>query len=396
MKQYFVDLHIHIGRTMDGSPVKITAARDLTLANILDECLYRKGINVIGVVDAGSPKVQSDLIRLVEAGSLAPLDKGGLSYLGKAVLILGAEVETREKSGGKAHFVCFFPTLEKMKNFTSVMAKYIKNINLSSQKAELTAEKLFNIVDGLGGIFVPAHAFTPHKSLFGNCAARLTEVFSQRAIAKIYAIELGLSSDTYLADRLADLAGITFLSNSDAHSLPKIGREYNVIDMQQANYEELLMALKREKGRKVTANYGLDPRLGKYHRTHCLVCERIAGGAPPVLRCEYCGSDKIVKGVLDRLEEIATYREPVSPDHRPPYHYQVPLSFVPGVGRKTVDKLLQCFGTEMEILHSASEEDLEKVAGKKIASLLCLARSGKAELTAGGGGRYGKMFIREE
>ncbi len=395
MKNYFTDLHIHIGRTNDGSPVKITAARDLTLANILDECLNRKGITVIGIVDTGSPKVQEDIQGLIDNGNLTPMAEGGLSYLGQATLLLGSEVETSEPGGGNAHFVCYFPTLQRMRSFTTFLSGVMKNVNLSSQKARLTAQQLFNVVHELKGTLIPAHVFTPHKSVFGNCTDKLGKIFDAVALQHIYAVELGLSSDTFLADRLEDLRNFTFLTNSDAHSLPKIGREYNIIRMAEPNYQEIVSSLKREGGRGVVGNYGLNPRLGKYHRTHCLVCDKITTQVPPILKCDYCGSEKIVLGVLDRIEEIADYEENRTPEHRPPYNYQIPLGFIPGVGGKTIKKLLVEFGTEMEVLHFTSEADLSRVVGSKIAALICLARTGQAQLEVGGGGRYGKMKSEE-
>ncbi len=92
-------------------------------------------------------------------------------------------------------------------------------------------------------------------------------MFSRATLKKIPAIELGLSADTEIADKLKELAKYTFLTNSDAHSLPKIGREYNIIELEEANFKEILLALQRKDGRSITANYGLDPKLGRYHRT---------------------------------------------------------------------------------------------------------------------------------
>ena len=138
------------------------------------------------------------------------------------------------------------------------------------------------------------------------------------------------------------------------------------------------------------ANYGLDPRLGKYHRTFCPSCKVIAGEAPPVTACPLCGSARVVKGVLDRITEIADYPEPRPPDHRPPYHYQVPLQFLPGMGAVTLAKLLNRFGTEMRVLHVASREELCQVVGTKSAQTIIQARQGTLPLVAGGGGRYGK------
>lgn len=76
------------------------------------------------------------------------------------------------------------------------------------------------------GVLIPAHAFTPHKSFYGNCTSRLERIFKEE-FNKIFAIELGLSADTELADQISELETRTFVTNSDAHSLPKIAREYN-------------------------------------------------------------------------------------------------------------------------------------------------------------------------
>ena len=70
MRRVYADLHIHIGRTSAGQPVKITAARDLTFENIAKECAVRKGIEIAGIVDCGSPAVIADIDRLVEAGEM--------------------------------------------------------------------------------------------------------------------------------------------------------------------------------------------------------------------------------------------------------------------------------------------------------------------------------------
>ncbi len=151
------------------------------------------------------------------------------------------------------------------------------------------------------------------------------------------------------------------------------------------------MALKRQMGRKITANYGLDPRLGKYHRTRCLACETITDAAPPVRLCPLCGSGKIIYGVLDRITEIADRWDPAIPPHRPPYHFQIPLEFIPGLGKRAMEKLLNRFGTEMSVLHEATEDQLAEVLDSVLAKRIILARGGEAVLSAGGGGKYGKM-----
>ncbi|TXK86265.1 TIGR00375 family protein, partial [Parageobacillus sp. SY1] len=73
------------------------------------------------------------------------------------------------------------------------------------------------------------------------------------------------------------------------------------------------------------------------------------------------------------------------------YIYQVPLEFIPGLGPKTYEKLLARFGTEMYVLHQATEEELKQSIGEKLAKLIILARRGELSIQAGGGGKYGKI-----
>jgi len=390
MREYFVDLHIHVGMNESGKWVKMATSRKLTLANILHEGRNRKGLHILGIVDAMSPRVQEDLEKLLAEGMLSPLSGGGYRHCAGAVLLTGAEFETVEEQG-LAHCLAFFPDLATIKLFSGEMAKHIKNINLSSQNCHLSMSKVLPVIEQLGGIFLPAHAFTPHKSIFGSCTNRLGQLLSEDLLTKVVALELGLSADSALADRFSELSTLSFVSNSDAHSLEKIGREYNVMQLADASFQEVVMALKRQMGRKITANYGLDPRLGKYHRTHCLACDTITDAAPPVRTCPLCGSEKVVFGVLDRITEIADRSTPVPPGHRPPYYFQVPLEFIPGLGKRAMDKLLSHFGTEMAVLHEATAEQLAGVLDGSLAKRILLARSGEAALSAGGGGKYGRM-----
>jgi len=396
MKKYFMDFHVHIGRSDSGAPVKITASRDLTFANIAWECKHRKGIDIVGIVDCASPGVIDDISQLINSGEMKPLKDGGLIYQDKVVIILGSEIETKESNGGLSHQIAFFPYFEDIKEFSKALSHLVTNVSLSSQNCKISAQEVFQIINQIGGILIPAHAFTPHKSVYGKCVKRLKEMFSRTTLKKIPAIELGLSADTEIADHLKELSEYTFLTNSDAHSLPKIGREYNIIELEKANFKEVLLALQRKEGRKITANYGLDPKLGRYHRTFCEICNYTATSNPPVYKCEKCGSDKIVKGVFDRIVEIGDHQQSISPSHRPPYYHQIPLEFVPGVGKKTLNKLFGYFGTEMNILHKASYQEISQVVGFEIAQNIILARKGLLNLSPGGGGKYGKVKKKEK
>ena len=394
MNEVFADLHVHIGRSENGKPIKITAARSLNFANIAKECADRKGINIVGIIDCASPYVIEDIENFLKSGEAYEIEDGGIIYKDKVCIILGSEIETSEVNDegktGSAHNLCYFPSLNDIKAFSKEMQNHIHNITLSSQRADISAYDLVDIVEKYNGILIPAHAFTPHKSFYGNCTDRLSKIFKEK-FDKIFAIELGLSSDTYLADEISELETRTFVTNSDAHSLPKIAREYNKMLLDGISFKEVLMALKNEGGRKILANYGLDPKLGKYHRTFCEKCGKPIEGQAPITRCPDCDSSKITMGVFDRIEIIKDKEKTKSPDFRPPYIYQIPLTFMPGLGGKTIDKLLNNFETEMNILHKLSEDDIEAVVGQKIAKNIIAARTGNVKIQSGGGGVYGKL-----
>ena len=396
MYEIFADLHVHIGRSEKGKPVKITGARSLNFANIAKECEERKGINVVGIIDCASPYVIEDIENFLRTGEAYELKDGGIIYKDKVCILLGSEVETTEvgRNGkqGSAHNVCFFPYLKDIKAFSDEMSKHIKNITLSTQHSDVSGYELIDIVEKYNGILIPAHIFTPHKSYYGNCVDRLQDVFKEK-YDKIFAVELGLSSDTFLADEISELENKTFVTNSDAHSLPRIAREYNKMLVEDISFKEIVKALKNEDGRKVIANYGLDPKLGKYHRSFCEDCNDSIEIDEAAVECPRCHGKNITFGVFDRIELIKDKKATKSPANRPPYIYQVPLTFIPGVGGKTIDKLLNNFETEMNILHKATFDDIEAVVGSKVAKNIIDASKGNVHVRSGGGGIYGKIEV---
>jgi len=385
MNDYYADLHIHIGRTMTGKPVKITGSKSLTFTNIIEHARNEKGLNIVGIIDCHSPEVLVEIEQLMETGDIIEHRDGGLMF-GDLTIIPGSELEIYDENcHGPIHVLCFFPTLEKMKIFSQWLSHHLKNITLSSQRIYVSGRDLQKKTKELGGLFIPAHVFTPFKSLYGKGVNKsLTEVFNKE---QIDAIELGLSSDTFMADEIEELHHYSYITNSDAHSLKKIAREYQVLSLNEQTFYELEKALKGMDGRKVKANYGLDPLLGKYHGTTCAQC--VEPAAPNSTVCSHCGSTKFIKGVADRIAELKTASS--SPANRPPYIHQVPLEFIPGLGAKMLEKLLNHFGTEMAILHKVPLEKLAEIIPAKTAELIVRAREGKLSLTAGGGGKYGKI-----
>ncbi|WP_078380097.1 endonuclease Q family protein [Sutcliffiella halmapala] len=386
MKDYFVDLHIHLGRTASGKPVKITASNQLTLEAVLEEAKDRKGLDMVGIIDCHVPEVLVQLRTSLDNGIMKEHSGGGLVF-NDLTLILGTEIEIYDENcHGPIHALCYFGTIERMVTFSRWLSARMKNITLSTQRVYEQAVIIQEKVKELDGLFIPAHVFTPFKSLYGKGVMKsLTEVFQLNLID---AIELGLSANTEMAICLSELDCYTFVSNSDAHSVGKIAREYQKIRMLTPSFEELRLALHERKGRGIVANYGLDPHLGKYYNTACEKCFFTVNSTAE-LSCPNCEHKRFTKGVSTRIREIqdqsATVRK------RPPYIHQVPLDFIPGIGPKTLEKLRNTFQTEMNILHEATFDQLTDVVGEKVALLITKARNGELTFHAGGGGKFGKI-----
>ena len=393
MNRYFADFHIHVGISESGKWVKIPTSRQLTVRTILDTALQRKGLQIVAIVDAMSPWVQQDIGRLLEEGSLVAQAGGGYRYHNGVTLLLGAEIETCEETGGMCHSLLYLPDLPAMQELTKEMSRHIRNIGLSSQNAHMPLRQLASIARSHEALFVPAHVFTPHKSLYGACGPRMSSLLNDADIAAVTAVELGLSADTVMADRIRELWGFEFLTNSDAHSPEKIGREYNLLELASPSHSECALAFKRLAGRRLLENFGMDPRLGKYHQSCCEHCGTIFSASPIQPTCPSCGCAKLVKGVADRIEEIADAPDGLHPATRPQYRYQAPLYMLPGLGGKTLAKLVDQLGTEMELIHAVSLAEIERVGGRRVAAAMAAVRSGTATVQSGGGGIYGKVGL---
>lgn len=395
--EVFADLHIHIGRASNGKPIKITASRTLTFENIVEHSVNKKGMHFIGIIDCASPYVINDIKNFLKKEEAYELESGGIIYKDKICVILGAEIETSEinENGktGSAHNLCYFPHLKDIEGFSNEMQKYIKNMTLSTQRAKISGYNLIDIVKKYNGILIPAHVFTPFKSYYGNCTKSLKRIFKEK-YSEISAIELGLSADTEIADKISELEAKSFLTNSDAHSLEKIAREYNKLEVEDISFNSLFNSIKNTMNNPnikniIKANYGMDPKLGKYHKTFCDNCNQISDIENGI--CKICGSKKITYGVFNRVEDIKDKEKSKSPKLRQKYIYQIPLEFVPGLGKKTILKLYEKFGTEMDILHKINYDTIEAEMGKKIADILNDLKNGKYVLQEGGAGHYGKV-----
>ena len=386
---YLMDLHIHVGINEEGKWVKIPSSKNLTLKNILETAKNRKGLDIIGIIDALSPYVQQDIKKLIVSGDLRGLAGGGYSYHDELIVLLGGEVETREENGGLAHTLLFLSTLKEIEELTRILSVHIKNINISSQNLHMNLQTLYNIAVQYNAKIIPAHIFTPFKSIYGNCTDKISALFSGK-LPKFSAVELGLSADAYIADQLEELAKFSYISSSDAHSLQNIAREFSELNIEgEPDFNNIFAAIEGKRG-SVTTLYGLNPALGKYYTTRCSLC----GEQMPfeLKNCTACGG-RVVRGVKERIDEIADYKESVV-TRKLNYIYHIPLANIPGIGNKSIEKIHVAKSTELRIAYDASEEELRDLLGARVAESILQVRQQKFSLKSGGAGQYGRVIIK--
>lgn len=359
-----VDFHVHLGRDYLGHPVKIPAASSLTLPALLD-AMPVVGLDAVGVVEGHSAHVRQELEQLVRTGRLQQLSDGYVFAGG--MLLLGVEAEL-PVAGHYAHFLWYPETLEDLWRFQRDVTSRLQNPCLSTPHLSMDPQALAQ----RGGMVIPAHIFTPFKGVLARTGAL--------APSGVRAVELGLSADTEMAEHIAALRQTTFVTNSDAHSLKSLGREYNELPMSPSPQALLEVVA----GGGVLRNVGMPPALGKYHANRC----RFGHDIPPgEVRCPTCGAFTV--GGVSTL--IAGLDKDFSAGPRPPYWARVPLPLIPGVGPKTLARLRAHVGSDRYVLERAAESELAVVVGRDLGHRIVQARKGRLPLSAGGAGIYGRV-----
>ena len=261
MQIFNADLHIH-------SPHSIAVSQSLNLDTMVATC-KQKGLHILGTGDI----LQPEWFKYMKSNLEKQID-GSFSY-NDVFFILQTEIEDLES----IHHVVLFPDFNSVEEIQNKLKPYSKNMLDEwggRPRVNLSPSALVDIITDSGGIIGPAHAFTPFKAIFRQGKFESLEGCYEGASKKISFIELGLSANTDLADRLESLKDVSFLSNSDAHSQDprSLGREFNRFDIDNPSFDEILLALHRKDGRKISLNVGLHPKLGKYYNMFCNKCRR--------------------------------------------------------------------------------------------------------------------------
>ncbi|WP_457750729.1 TIGR00375 family protein [Thermococcus sp.] len=380
------DLHIH-------SRYSKAVSKSMTIPNLASHARF-KGLKLVGTGDILNSMWERELLESTEKVDEGTYERNGIRFL------LTAEVEDNRR----VHHVLIFPSIETVREIREVLKAHSPDIETEGRPhINLSAAEIADMVNEMGVLIGPAHAFTPWTSLYKEYN-NLKEAYNG---AKIHFLELGLSADSEMADMIKAHHRLTYLSNSDAHSpMPhRLGREFNRFEVEEPTFEEIRKAILKRGGRRIVLNAGLDPRLGKYHLTACSRC--YAKYSPREARvfnwkCPKCGG-RIKKGVRDRILELADTDE--RPKDRPPYIRLAPLAEIismvigKGVETKAVKRVwelfLREFGSEIGVLVDVPVEALAKI-NEDVAKAVWAYRTGSLIVIPGGGGKYGEIRLPDE
>ena len=405
------DLHIH-------SRFSMATSREGTPEN-LDFWARKKGISLIGTGDFTHPVWREELKeRLVTEGNgLYRLrdeyvKEESRKFPGEGTrFVVSGEISSIYKKNGKTrkvHNVILLPSLEA----ADAMAQRLEKIgNIHSDGRPILGLDSHDLLEMMldvcpEGILIPAHIWTPHFSVLGAKSGfdSVEECFEELA-PYIHALETGLSSDPAMNWRISKLDRYQLVSNSDAHSPSKLGREANLLDI-DCSYEGLYRAIQTGEGLEGTVEFF--PEEGKYHFDGHRKCgvslspveaERLGG------ICPVCGK-KLTMGVDHRVEQLADRAEGFVKKDGKKYESLVPLPEVISacMGYSTASKKVQgCFeqmiqtlGTEFDILRNVPSEDIKSCAGERIAEGIENVRTGNVKRIPGYDGEYGKIELFDE
>ena len=404
---YIADLHIH-------SKYSRATSKNCDLPN-LDFWARRKGILLVGTGDFTHPAWRQEmndcLIPAEEGLYTLREDKQIADFRAFDVrprFVVSGEISCIYKQDGrvrKVHNVILLPSLDAAERL-SLRLEEIGNIHSDGRPIlGLSSRDLLAVTLDVcpNAIFIPAHIWTPHFSLFGAFSGfdTLEDCFGDLS-GHIRALETGLSSDPLMNRRVPLLDGYTMVSNSDAHSPAKLGRECNLLSG-ELSYPALKQALETGEGFSGTVEFF--PEEGKYHLDGHRNCglqltpsETEAYGG----RCPVCGK-KITIGVLNRVEQLAERPEGYEPVGAVPFEHLMPLPEVIsaslGISESNAKtermfcKLLTELGSELEILRDRTPDEIRRAGGELLAEGIRRLRAGKVYKSAGFDGEYGKITL---
>jgi uncharacterized protein (TIGR00375 family) len=396
MAQFLADFHIH-------SKYSRATSKDMDIEHIA-AWAQTKGIDVIGTGDFTHPGWLTEI-----KAHLKKEEKGLYPYRGVRFMLTAevSNIYTKYGRGRRIHTIIFAPNIQVAERIQQALARLG---NIASDGRPIFGFDVKDLVKlcldiSPDAMVIPAHIWTPWFSLFGSMSGfdTVEECFREQAI-HIHALETGLSSDPAMNWRISGLDKYILISNSDAHSPRKIGREANMFDT-DLSYQAIIDTLKSKDNKRLVYTVEFFPEEGKYHYDGHRLCNVCIAPQETVSCQGICPKCKqpLTIGVLNRVEALADRPAGFTPGNKPMFKSLVPLQeiiaavYQKGITTKAVSAVyeqgIQYFGNEFNILQEAGCHDLRKGLPAGIAEAVLNIRQGNVQLMPGYDGVYGKIIL---
>ncbi|MEE4196369.1 MAG: UvrD-helicase domain-containing protein [Bacteroidales bacterium] len=409
--KFIADLHIH-------SHFSMATSKKLTPEH-LDYWAKIKGIKIVGTGDFTHPGWTSELkekLEPAEPGLFKLKDEYKLrnpvqeNKANAPRFLLSAEISNIYKKKGKVrkiHNVILAPTFDVVDKIQQKLGQM--NFNITSDGRPILGLDAKDLLDLCLEVsedifFIPAHIWTPWFSALGSKSGfnSIEECFEDLS-KHIYALETGLSTDPALNWMCGILDRYTLVSNSDAHSPEKLGRNANLFDT-EVNYYSITEALKTGDER-FAGTFDMFPQEGKYHydgHRKCKLCWDPVETMKHHHICPVCGK-KVTVGVVNRIVELSDRTNIEERPNRKPFYSIIPLpeilAEIEGMGehskkiKKQYEQLIAKANSEFNILHFFSTDKIKEIGGQVLAEAIQRMRNHQVIIKEGYDGEYGEIKV---
>ncbi len=397
--KFIADFHIH-------SKYSRATSKEMLVEPIADVC-RSKGIQLVGTGDFTHPKWVEELKEKLKPSAEGLFECNGVNFL------LTAEVNNTYTKNGKLrriHNLIFAPGFKEVESINKKLQSYGNLVVDGRPTLSIDSKNMVELLLAISEdiLIIPGHIWTPWFSLFGaNSGFDSIEECFEDLTTNIYGLETGLSSDPAMNWMLSSLDRFTLVSNSDAHSPSRIGREANCFDC-RLSYYEICDVIRKKDRKRFLFTIEFYPEEGKYHYDGHRKCGVRSSPSEAIANndiCPICGR-RLTIGVLHRVQLLSDRKEGYTHPDAIPFKRLVPLQEIIAdllkVGKDTqvvhtkYEKLIQTFKTEFNILLDVPYEDIEKGSDPKIAEGIKRVREGRIRVEPGYDGVYGEIKIFDE
>jgi len=417
--RFIADLHLH-------SKFSRATSRDMTFETMAHWAKV-KGVSVLATADFTHPEwffLIKEKLEPIGNGffRLKSVQKPELEYLrsvpfgpNDVAFILSTEISFIYSKKGKVrkvHLLVLAPDLESVEKLNGRLAG-LGNLRSDGRPIlGLDAKAFVKMTADLCPkcVVIPSHIWTPWFSVFGaNSGFDAIEECFEEMTPFIFALETGLSSDPPMNWRLSALDNYTLVSNSDAHSPSKIGREANAFDA-EFSFKGLVEAIRTRDPVRFLYTVEFFPEEGKYHFDGHRKCGVLLSPKESMAKndlCPVCGK-KLTIGVLHRVEELADRDEVRDAGLRVPFKNLIPLNEIIAAACEKTPKcqsvweayfrFIREFGNEHRILTEVPPSELSRLQPERIALGVERMRKGLVKIVPGHDGEYGiiRLFDRDD